>query len=65
MLTSLLILLNCIPPLLRCIRIFPLTLSVQLSNAKVNQYSQSFKFFSGKLWNSCLCLYWISNFCMT
>ena len=30
----------------------PLHFSVHLSNARINQYSQSFFTFSGKLWNS-------------
>ncbi|MPC57585.1 hypothetical protein E2C01_051568 [Portunus trituberculatus] len=44
MLTLLLILLTA------CL--LPLTLTLSKSNARVNQYSQSFIPFSGKLWNS-------------
>ena len=48
---------NCVPPLLprpRCTRLASSSppYSVHLSNARVNQYSQSFFPFSGKLWNS-------------
>ena len=48
---------NCVPPLLprpRCTRFASSShpYSVYLSNARVNQYSQSFIPFSGKLWNS-------------
>ena len=48
---------NCVPPLLprpRCTRLASSShpYSVHLSNARVNQYSQSFIPFSGKLWNS-------------
>ncbi|MPC45532.1 hypothetical protein E2C01_039234 [Portunus trituberculatus] len=47
---------NCMPPLLlrpRCTRLssFFHPYSVQLSNARVNQYSQSFTPFSAKPWN--------------
>ena len=48
---------NCMPPLLpqpRCTRLASSShpYSVYLSNARVNQYFQSFIPFSGKLWNS-------------
>ena len=49
---------NCMPALLprpRCTRLASFShppYSVHLSNARVNQYSQSFIPFSGKLWNS-------------
>ena len=48
---------NCMPPPLlrpRCTRLSTLShpYSVQLSNARVNQYSHSFIPFTGKLWNS-------------
>ena len=48
---------NCMPPLLprpHCTRLASSShpYFVHLSNARVNQYSQSFIPFSGKLWNS-------------
>ena len=50
---------NCVPPLLPRLRYSRLAFSshpysVHLSKARVNQYSQSFNPFSGKLWNSLL-----------
>ena len=54
---------NCMPallPLPRCTRLASFShppYSVHLSNARVNQYSQSFIPLSGKLWNSpCFCI---------
>ncbi|MPC30754.1 hypothetical protein E2C01_024023 [Portunus trituberculatus] len=57
MLTALLILLTaCLPPpaalLHKAFSSSSHSYSVQLSNTRVNQYSQLFILFSGKLWNS-------------
>ena len=48
---------NCMPPLIPCFRCTRLSTSshpysVHLSNARVNQYLQSFIPYTGKLWNS-------------